>query len=58
MTADGCEAKAAQIKAKATLKFDKKIEPTEVPEFVRRSVEQEQARLEAQIAALKKLGAA
>jgi hypothetical protein len=53
-----CEEKAAKLKADATLMFDKKIEPTEVPEFVRRSVEREQAQLEAQIAALKKRGAA
>jgi len=57
LSVKGCEDKAAKLKADATLMFDKENEPTEVLEFVRRSVEQEQAKLEAQIAALKKRGA-
>lgn len=58
LSVEGCEDKAAKLKADATLMFDKKNEPTEVPEFVRRSVEQKQAQLEAQNAMLKKRGAA
>jgi hypothetical protein len=52
MTADGVEAKAAQIKAKATLTFDKS-EPTEIPEFIARQNAAERLKLTAQIDALR-----
>ena len=49
----GCEARAAQLKARARPMFDKTIEPTEVPEFVARKNADEQERLQSQIDSLR-----
>ena len=53
ITVDGCEEKAAELKARATLMFDKKIEPTPRLEFLERRNAEETATLEAQIAELR-----
>jgi hypothetical protein len=49
LSTGGAEARAAKLKADATLMFDKKIEPTVIPEFIRRSIEQSKQRLDAEI---------
>jgi hypothetical protein len=54
MTTDGCEAKAAQIKAASALMFEKKIEPVEVPEFVSRQNASDMATIQAAIGQMTK----
>jgi hypothetical protein len=54
LSTDGAEARAAKLKADATLMFDKKSEPTPVPEFVARRNAVETSDLEARIADLRR----
>lgn len=56
LNTEGCEARAAVIKAKAEMMFDK-VETTEVPPtFLERQNAEEVKRLESQIASLREQG--